>query len=141
MSINKVILVGNLGTDPELHTTEKLKPFCNFSVATNHLFKDSENQNHSRTEWHNVVCFGATAQSCSQFLKKGRQVYVEGRIQSQKWKDKEGHDRFSNRVIANTVHFLGSRPVKEAAEAETPLSISEGERFDDIADDDDDIPF
>lgn len=139
MSINKVILVGNLGTSPELHTSENKKAVCNFSVATNHLFKESEKQERPRTEWHQVICFGNTAESCAQYLSKGRQVYVEGRIQSQKWQDKDGKDRFTHRIVANTVQFLGVRQAKASKEAlaevaTEELLISEGLE-------DEDIPF
>ena len=110
MSINKVILVGNLGSDPDIRTSDKNKPFCNLNIATNHTFTDASDQRQNRTEWHQVVCFGATAETCARYLKKGRQVYVEGRIESQRWLDKEGKERITNRVVANIVQFLGTKP-------------------------------
>ena len=110
MCVNKVILVGNLGGDPELRDGENQKPFCTFSVATTHSFKNADKQPQSRTEWHQIICFGAAAQNSARFLKKGRQVFIEGRIQTQKWQDKEGKERVSNRVVANNVRFLGAKP-------------------------------
>lgn len=126
MSINKAILVGNLGQAPELRRSEKDKPFCTFSVATNHTFSDAASQRQSRTEWHQVVCFGLVAENCARFLKKGRQVYVEGRIQSQRWQDKEGVERVTNRVVANTVQFLGTKP-QSAEDSAEPVEPPQAE--------------
>ena len=120
MSINKVMLIGNMGSDPELKKSEKEKAFCNLNVATNHSHLDATGQKQTHTEWHQVVCFGATAETCARYLKKGRQVYIEGRIQTERWQDKEGKERFSNRVVANVVEFLGAKP------GPAPLVITEG---------------
>ena len=139
MCVNKVILVGNLGGDPELRDGENQKPFCTFSVATTHSFKNADQQPQSRTEWHQIVCFGAAAQNSARFLKKGRQVYIEGRIQTQKWQDKEGKERVSNRVVANNIRFLGTKPsngdrIKRADVGLDDLSLNmpEEAEFEDI---------
>ena len=107
MAINKVILVGNLGHDPELRYTGNQTPVCNFRIATSDRRKDQSGNWVDHTEWHSVVAFGKTAENCSQYLSKGRQVYIEGRLQTRKWQDKEGKDRYSTEIIANTVQFLG----------------------------------
>ena len=109
MGVNKVILLGNLGKDPELRYTPNQVPVCSFSLATSERRKDSSGQWSDHTEWHNVIAFGKTAENCANFLKKGRQVYIEGKIQTRKWQDKEGKDRYTTEVIANTVQFVGAK--------------------------------
>ncbi|NDC37198.1 MAG: single-stranded DNA-binding protein [Proteobacteria bacterium] len=109
MGVNKAILLGNLGKDPELRYTPSQVPVCNFSLATSERRKDANGQWSDHTEWHNVITFGKTAENCSNFLKKGRQVYIEGKIQTRKWQDKEGKDRYTTEILANTVQFVGTR--------------------------------
>ena len=109
MGVNKVILLGNLGKDPELRYTPSQVPVCNFSLATGERRKDANGQWSDHTEWHNIIAFGKTAENCANFLKKGRQVYIEGKIQTRKWQDKEGKDRYTTEILANTVQFVGSR--------------------------------
>ncbi len=109
MGVNKVILVGHLGKDPELRYTQSQTPVANFSLATTEKRKDPSGNWVDNTEWHNIVTFGKTAENCSNFIKKGRQVYIEGRIQTRKWTDKEGKDRWTTEIVANTVQFLGSK--------------------------------
>ena len=135
MAINKAILIGNLGNDPDLRRTDKKKAFCSFSVATNRSYTDQNAQRIDQTDWHQIVCFGDIAENCARFLKKGRQVYVEGRIQSQHWQDKEGISRVSNRVVANLVQFLGTKPAIEPEQsAVTEVELSEEFR-DELLDD------
>ena len=106
-SVNKVILVGNLGADPELKYTPSNRPVCNLSVATNEVWKDKGGQKQERTEWHRVNVWGEQAENCSKFLAKGRMVYVEGRLQTRSWDDKDGKKRYSTEVVADRVVFLG----------------------------------
>ena len=108
-SVNKAILVGNLGRDPELRYTKSGGPVCNFTLATNEKWKGQDGQLNERTEWHRVVAFGRTGELCAQYLAKGRSVYLEGRIQTREWEDKEGSKRYTTEIIANTVQFLGGR--------------------------------
>ena len=108
-SVNKVILVGNLGADPELKYTPSNRPVCNLSVATNEVWKDKAGQKQERVEWHRVNVWGDQAEHCSKYLAKGRMVYIEGRIQTRKWQDKEGKDRYSTEVVADRVVFLGGQ--------------------------------
>jgi single-strand DNA-binding protein len=107
-SVNKVILVGNLGADPELKYTPSNRPVCNLSVATNEVFKDKSGQRQERTEWHRVTVWGDQAENCSKYLAKGRMVYVEGRLQTRSWDDKEGKKRYSTDVVADRVVFLST---------------------------------
>jgi single-strand DNA-binding protein len=107
-SVNKVILVGNLGADPELKYTPSNRPLCNLSVATNEVFKDKGGQRQERTEWHRVTVWGEQAESCSKYLAKGRSVYIEGRLQTRSWDDKtDGKKRYSTEIVAERVVFLG----------------------------------
>jgi len=107
MGINKVMLLGNLGKDPEVRYTPQQMAICRFSLATGERKKDQSGQWVDHTEWHNVVSFGRTAENCAKFLKKGRQCFVEGRIRTNKWQDKEGKDRYTTEIIADTIQFVG----------------------------------
>jgi single-strand DNA-binding protein len=106
-SVNKVILVGNLGADPELKYTPSNRAVCNLSVATNEVWKDKSGQKQEKTEWHRVTVWGEQAENCSKFLTKGRMVYVEGKLQTRSWDDKDGKKRYSTEVVADRVVFLG----------------------------------
>jgi single-strand DNA-binding protein len=106
--VNKVILIGNLGRDPELRYTAGGTAVANFTLATSEQWRDKQGASQERTEWHRIVAWGRTAELCAQYLAKGRTVYVEGRIQSREWEDKEGQKRRTTEVVANTVQFLGS---------------------------------
>jgi len=106
--INKVILIGNLGRDPELRYTQNGQPVANFSLATSENWTDkSSGEKVEKTEWHRVVVWGRTAEHCSQYLAKGRTVYIEGRLQTRDWEDKEGQKRSTTEINAQTVQFLG----------------------------------
>jgi single-strand DNA-binding protein len=107
-SVNKVILIGNLGRDPELRYTQTGQPVANFTVATNENWTGRDGKREERTEWHRVVAWGKTAELCAQYLSKGRTVYLEGRIQTREWEDKEGQKRQTTEIVAQTVQFLGS---------------------------------
>jgi single-strand DNA-binding protein len=107
MSVNKVILVGRLGQAPEVRYTPSGAAVGNFSIATNESWMDKSGQKQERTEWHKVVVWGKTAENCGQFLAKGRQVYVEGRLQTRQWQDKDGQTKYTTEVVAQTVQFLG----------------------------------
>ncbi len=106
-SVNKVILLGNLGADPETRYGQSGSAITNFRLATNERFTDRSGQAQERTEWHRVVTFGKLAEICRDYLAKGRTVYVEGRIQTRSWDDKEGQKRYSTEIVAQTVQFLG----------------------------------
>lgn len=107
--VNRVTLVGNLGADPEMRTAQSGTAIARLRVATQSREKDGENWTKA-TEWHAVVCFGKTAENVGRYLAKGRQVYIEGRLKTNKWQDKEGKDRYTTEIIAEVVQFLGSNP-------------------------------
>jgi single-strand DNA-binding protein len=110
MSVNKVILVGRLGRDPETRYTPSGQGVCNFSLATDESFKDRNGERQKRTEWHKVVLWGKLAEIAQQYLKKGSLVYIEGRIQSRQWDDKNtGQKRTAIDIVGNTMKMLGSR--------------------------------
>jgi len=106
-SVNKVILVGNLGADPELKYTPTNRALCNLRIATTDVFKDKGGQRQERTEWHRVTVWGESAENCSKYLAKGRSVYVEGRLQTRSY-DKDGQKHYATDVVADRVVFLGS---------------------------------
>jgi single-strand DNA-binding protein len=107
MSVNKAILIGNLGRDPEVRFTGSGKAVANFSIATSEVFSDAQGQRQERTEWHNIVVWGKQAETCGQYLQKGRQVYIEGSIRSRQYDDKEGNKRYITEIVAQRVQFLG----------------------------------
>ncbi len=146
--INKVILIGNLGAEPEVRFMPSGQAVANVRLATNETWRDRETgENQERTEWHRVVFFGKLADIVKEYLHKGSQIFVEGRIQTKKWQDKDGHDRYSTEIIANEMQMLGARgggtapfedqPPSERAPAPSAAPSSQAAP----ADLDDDIPF
>jgi single-strand DNA-binding protein len=123
-SVNKAILVGNLGRDAEVTTTAGGFPIARFSLATTHRRKDSRSGNwEDRTEWHRIVLLGKQAESLRDYLKKGKQIYVEGRIETRSWEDKEGQKRYMTEIIADRIQLLGGgggRPSTREDEFGTP---------------------
>jgi single-strand DNA-binding protein len=107
MSVNKVILLGRLGQDPELKYTPGGAAVCNFSMATTESWTDKQGQKQEKTEWHRIVVWGKLAELCNQYLSKGRQAFVEGRLQTRSWDDKDGSKRYTTEILANTVQFIG----------------------------------
>jgi single-strand DNA-binding protein len=108
-SLNKVQLIGRLGQDVKLAYTQSSIPVGNFSMATDESYKDREGQKVERTEWHKVVVWNKLANLCEQYLRKGSQCYVEGKLQTRKWQDKDGQDRYTTEIVANNVVFLTPR--------------------------------
>ncbi len=105
--VNKVIIVGRLGADPETKTINSGNTVSTLSVATSDSWTDKDGQRQERTEWHRVVAWGKLAELCGKFLHKGRQVYVEGRLQTRSWEDQQGQKRYTTEIVAQTVQFLG----------------------------------
>ena len=128
MSVNKVILVGRLGQNPEVRYTPSGAAVANFSVATNESWNDKAGQKQERTEWHRVVVWGKLAELCNQYLQKGRQVYLEGRLQTRQWQDKDNQTRYTTEIQAQTVQFLGAgtgaqagdRPAQSQGQSQQP---------------------
>ncbi len=115
MSVNKVILVGRLGRDPETRYTGGGQAVANFSMATDESYKDKNGERQKRTEWHKIVVWGKQAEIAQQYLKKGSLIFIEGRIQSREWQDKEGQKRTSFEIVANNFRMLGGRAATAAA--------------------------
>ncbi len=154
MSLNKVLLMGNLGADPELRYSQAQLPICTMRIATNDRRKNADGQWVDNTEWHTVVCFGKSAENCNQYLSKGSTVFVDGRIQTRKYQDKDGKDKYWTEIIASTVQFMSKKgdtsgmtvdkgadsmppmggPQASGATAGTPQAAN-------VSFDDDDIPF
>ena len=109
-SLNKAILIGNLGKDPEQRFMPNGDAVCNFSIATKESYKDKNGDKQEKTEWHNVVIYGKLAEIAGQYLKKGSSVYIEGRIQTRKWQDNGGNDRYTTEIIASAMQMLGGKP-------------------------------
>jgi|SRR6185503_11076656 len=154
-SVNKVILIGNLGRDPETRYMPDGGAITNISVATTETWKDKAGEKQEKTEWHRVAFFGKLAEIAGEYLKKGSQVYVEGRLQTRKWQDKDGADKYTTEIVANAMQMLGSRQgmggggaaEREPAEggggasrgaARPAAAAKPGGKFDDF---EDDIPF
>jgi single-strand DNA-binding protein len=147
-SLNKAILIGNLGRDPEIRYTPDGTPVANFSLATAEFWTDKSGTRQERTEWHNIVAWNKLAEISKRYLTKGRQVYVEGRIRTRDWEDKDGNKRRTTEIIAAQIVLLGSRSqATDAAPATspTPMSRTIAEPEPGLAADlgitDDDIPF
>ena len=143
-SVNKAIIVGNLGKDPEVRFTQSGQAMARFSVATTDTWMDRENGRQERTEWHNIVVWGKQAETCGQYLSKGRQVYIEGRIQTRKFEDREGKERYFTEINAQQVTFLGSRDGGGTRSGQSS-DDEPGGGFDDVGagsvPPDDDVPF
>jgi single-strand DNA-binding protein len=142
MSVNKAILVGRLGRDPETRYTSGGQAVCNFTLATDETYRDRAGERQKRTEWHRIVVWGKQAEIAQQYLRKGSLVYVEGRIQSRQWDDREGQKRTTVEIVANSFRMLGSRAdggASTVTEGEAQVSAPEEAHAAEISDED--IPF
>ena len=156
-SVNKVILIGNLGRDPEVRYMPSGDAVANITIATTETWKDKAGEKQEQTEWHRVAMFGKTAEIAGEYLKKGSQVYIEGKLQTRKWTDKEGQERYTTEIRADRMQMLGSRsggsermappddeaPASRSTAAPAPAkkaagAPAKGGGFDDL---EDDIPF
>jgi single-strand DNA-binding protein len=137
MSVNKVILVGRLGKDPEVRFTTGGQAVANFTMATDYSYKDRNGERQKRTEWHRIVAWRKLAEIVQQYLKKGSLIYIEGRIETREWQDKEGQKRYTTEIIANEMRMLGGRSEGMAAGAgaatATFSSSSHSDDFDQAA--------
>lgn len=146
-SVNKVILVGNLGRDPEVRRMPSGDAMVNLSIATTDTWKDKGGERQEKTEWHRVVMFGRVAEVAGEYLKKGSQAYFEGRLQTRKWTDKEGQDKYTTEVVADRMQMLGSRSGSGgggagAGESQPSVKSSGSSEFSGGLEDlEDDIPF
>jgi single-strand DNA-binding protein len=147
--VNKVILVGNLGNDPEVRYSPDGKPVAKITLATSEQWKDrNTGEQQEKTEWHRVVFFGRLAEIVGEYLKKGRQIYVEGKLQTNKWQGQDGQDRYTTEIVANEMQMLGGRQGGEEGSWNSSRPASGGKPASpapasggDIGDFDDDVPF
>ncbi len=141
--LNKVLIIGNLGRDPELRYTKSGTPVVNLSVATTHVEKSPDGEQKEITEWHRISVFGKQAEFCNRYLTKGRQVFVEGRLRTRKWEDRSGQIRYTTEILADRVMFLGSRfnndQVAQQPKDEPLESVPD--YIDESIPEDDEIPF
>lgn len=146
-SLNKAMIIGRLGQDPEVRYTQSNTAVANMSIATSERYKDKQGEWKENTEWHRVVAWGRTAEICQEYLKKGSQVYIEGPIQTRQWEDKDGQTRYTTEIKALTMTMLDSKgdgggggnvPDKPDSSQPVSSSVDLNEDFDDI---DDDLPF
>ena len=128
--VNKVILIGNLGKDPEVRYLDNGVAVANFSLATTENYKNKEGERVSQTEWHNIVLWRGLAEVAEKWLKKGSSVYVEGKIRTRKWEDKDGNTRYSTEILGDNMTMLGGKP-----SSETPVEVAP------VTDKKDDLPF
>ena len=149
--INKVILVGHLGRDPELRYTQSGQPVANFTLATSESYSKRDGEREERTEWHRIVAWGRLAEICAEYLSKGRQIYIEGRIQTREWEDREGEKRRTTEIVAREMQMLGRRgetntsyndsqaPATDTPATDTPATSTTADPS--TPPPDDDIPF
>lgn len=136
--LNKAMLIGNLGRDPEVRTTPSGQPVANFTLATNRKWRDRDGNLQEQTEWHNIVCWGRQAEIAGQYLTRGKQIYVEGRIQTRSWDDKEtGQKRYMTEIVCDNFQMLG----RKGDDRETSRSAAEPSGDYGAGPTDDDIPF
>ncbi len=138
MSVNKVILIGRLGADPEIRYTADGQPVATFRIATSERWTDKNGQRQERTEWHRIVAFGRLAEICGEYLSKGRQVYIEGRLQTRSYEDRDGVKRYITEIVAQNMQMLGRR---DEIGSPPPSAPSSEPDFMDEPPPDEDLPF
>ena len=134
--VNKAILVGRLGKDPEIKYTPNGTAIANFTMATSENYKDKDGQKQEKTEWHRIVAFGKLAEICGEYLVKGKQVYIEGRIQTRSWDDKDANKKYMTEIVANTMQMLGK--VDDTA---SPATVGESNVVSESSPVEEDVPF
>src|SRR4030042_348438 len=144
MSVNKVILVGNVGADPEVRYIESNTPVCNLRIATSESYKNRNGEKVTSTEWHTVVLWRGLAEIAEKYVKKGMQLYIEGKIRTRSWDDKDGNKRYATEIIADVLQLLGKRESAEPPrqdEAPLPDKQNEKEALPENGNEPDDLPF
>jgi len=136
-SVNKVILIGNLGRDPEVRYMPSGDAMANIAIATTESWKDKSGEKQEKTEWHRIVMFGKVAEIAGEYLKKGSQAYFEGRLQTRKWTDKEGQERYTTEIVADRMQMLGGKPEQERTPAKEAAPAQRGS----VGDLENDVPF
>lgn len=137
-TVNKVILIGRLGADPELKYMPSGDPVANFNLATNESYRDKDGNTQEKTEWHRIVAFKRLAEICGEYLKKGSLVYIEGRIQSRSWEDKNGVKRYTTEIITYTMQMLGKKAEIDEGTKDQPPQDTNSQK---LESEDEDLPF
>jgi len=138
-SVNKAIIIGNLGRDPEVRYTPSGAAVCSLSIATTRKWKDKQGEKQEETEWHRVALYDKLAELAGQYLKKGGSVYIEGRLKTRKWQDKDGVEKYTTEIIADSMQFIGGKDSEtKERQATKPAAKPNPTGFDNM---DDDIPF
>jgi len=140
-SLNKVLLIGNLGRDPELRYTQSGRAVANFSIATTEQWKDKEGQKQDRTDWHNIVLWGRQAEIAKDYLRKGKQIYLEGRIQTRSYEDKEGNKKWITEIVGDRFLMLGRKGDSGGAADEFPPPPDSSTQPAGTSSGDEDLPF
>jgi len=140
-SVNKVILIGHLGKDPDVRHSQSGATITSFSLATNETWNNKDGQREERTEWHRIVVFGKLADICGQYLKKGKQVFIEGRLQTRSWEDRDGNKRYTTEVVASNMTMLGRAGDMPSDEYAPPIQESDFQEPSMDSPREDDIPF
>ena len=143
MSVNKVILVGNVGQDPEIRYLDNNTPVCNIRLATSEVYKNKNSERVTATEWHNVVLWRGLAEVADKYVKKGSQLYIEGKLRTRSWDDKDNNKRYTTEVVADVMQMLGRRPDEAAQGSQVvqPESLQEDKTQAETEDPVDDLPF
>jgi len=142
-SINKVILIGNLGSDPEVKYTPSGTAVANFNIATNESWNNKDGKKEERTEWHRIVVWSRLAELCGEYLAKGKTAYIEGRLQTREWNDKDGNKRYTTEIVAQTVQFLSPAGGEKSSRPAAGMAAGGGSRGESAPpiEVEDDIPF
>lgn len=142
MSVNKVILVGNVGQDPDVRFLDNNTPVCNLRLATTEFYKNKNGERVSSTEWHNIVLWRGLAEVADKYVKKGSQLYIEGKLRTRSWDDKDNNKRYTTEIVADVMQMLGKRPDESAQGGDNqPESLQEEKPEHDAEDPVDDLPF
>lgn len=142
MSVNKVILVGNVGQDPDVRYLDNNTPVCNLRLATTEFYKNKNGERVSSTEWHNIVLWRGLAEVADKYVKKGSQLYIEGKLRTRSWDDKDNNKRYTTEIVADVLQMLGKRPDDSAQGGDNqPESLQEEKPEHDTEDPIDDLPF
>ena len=139
-SLNKVMLIGNLGKDPEVRFTASGQAVASFSLATSETYKDKSGEKVEKTEWHNITLWGKLAEIAGEYLSKGKTVYIEGRLQTRKWQDKSGNDRYTTDIVGDKMQMLSAKGERSGGEA-SQAPKSSASTYEEPPFQDDDIPF
>lgn len=140
-SLNKVMLIGNLGKDPEVRFTASGQAVASFSLATSEKFKGKSGDWEERTEWHNITLWGKLAEIAGEYLSKGKTVYIEGRLQTRKWQDKSGNDRYTTDIVGDKMQMLSAKGERSGGSDASSAPKSSGANYEEPPFQDDDIPF